>query len=695
MKIFIPNLFIRFFTFFKNNNYRIYIKLFFLVTYFITSNNSAQVFLNNFGITDVVKTHFHYTKFTQLDFNNDDITDLFLYGNKEKSFVIHKGLKDSTFSKPSRKFFFYPIDDFKKFTKSKSGNDYYLFASRNKRLVGLVSFTKSYSLQLLNSIKFNSYPSKVKVVDLNKDGINEALIYGNNFNGIVKIENDRYFLNSEKLVEQGLFSDVEILDFNFDGLQDIITVDILNNSLKYFENNGEGIFVLSREIDKINNIYSLDKYNFNNDSFTDLVLGTELGMEILEGDSVYSFSKSWNLGNQRAIENVLFSNINNDKETDIIIPHYSEGKLEFLFDAKENSDNYNFFIDGLTDFQRNDGVYLALRRSGFLNIYSANKKWGKDFSFSVNGKLQNITHNNSDFNKIIYNDIDENSINVLEIDSDGNFSKTTKFQFFNYFSNFKYFDDLNLILGYEKNLRLLRFVDIEKSENHEDYFYTNNPIIQVNLNDDKTISILESNKEGFALEKIRKTEDEIESLENIFIDSSYQSIILNKSGEVLYWQNLDTNYVLNKFENGKSTKIFSFSNIDSVINSSTFIYPKNSKNNSILSIIFSDEEENIFLIENSLVNKYKFNIDKDDLALQKAKIKYSFLDNKELLFIYDKESLSFYIFAINRQNKTIEQKTIIEHINIIDYFVTNYFGKTYLVYTNSENNLITFKILSI
>jgi len=126
---------------------------------FVFADEAAQTTLNNFGISEIYKTYPGYTKFSIIDFNSDGIEDLILYGNQAKNFVLHKGLSDSTFAPPVKKFFFFPIDDFKWFNTSDDGENFYIFVSRNRRIAGIVSFTSNYSLRLLNQIDFNSYPS--------------------------------------------------------------------------------------------------------------------------------------------------------------------------------------------------------------------------------------------------------------------------------------------------------------------------------------------------------------------------------------------------------------------------------------------------------------------------------------------------------------------------------------------------------
>ena len=265
----------------------------------------------------MLNTYSGYTKFSFVDFDQDGVKDLILYGNNQKNFVIHRGFRDSTFSKPIRKFFFFPIDDFKWLTKTKSGTDYYLFVSRNKRLIGLVSFTNSFSLQLLNSIEFNSYPSSIKIVDLNKNGKNEALIFGNNFNGIQHITNNGYKLENFELNIENVYSDIILQDFNQDDLEDLIAVDVIKNSISFLENNEFSGFVPIREIEFDESLFSIEVLDYNNDNFTDLIVAKENGLEILLGDSVYSYTKQSEFKTPFTSSQFILADLNKDSTYDL------------------------------------------------------------------------------------------------------------------------------------------------------------------------------------------------------------------------------------------------------------------------------------------------------------------------------------------------------------------------------------------
>ena len=83
--------------------------------------------------------------------------------------------------------------------------------------------------------KFNSYPTSLAVADINGDGNSEAIVSGNNFEGIslFLLKNN---LNEIKIVAKGTYSSVQFLDLNYDGYPDIAAFESRKNRLYFFIN---------------------------------------------------------------------------------------------------------------------------------------------------------------------------------------------------------------------------------------------------------------------------------------------------------------------------------------------------------------------------------------------------------------------------------------------------------------------------
>ncbi len=684
-------------------------KIFFKILpfiFFCFINLSSQTLLNNFGISEIINTHSRYTKFTFLDFNKDGIEDLFLFGNQEKSFVIHKGLKDSTFSDPIRKFFFYPIDDIKWLNKTAKGDDYYIFVSRNKRLVGLVSFTRNFSLQLLHTIEFNSYPSSITITDFNHDGNNEALICGNNFNGIVLITNDGYRLESEPLLQQNVFSDLLLFDFNQDEIDDLVAVDVLNNTITFLENSEISGFISGREIAIDESPYSLQGFDYNNDDFTDLTIAKEGGLEIFFGDSVYSYANSVDYTFSFTPDNFLITDFNLDNKKDVVAINKLEDQVVLYSDYEAKSDPLNIEFDGIADMKLLDKDHLnslvALSSEGKIQILSNKNMWPNTFSWSVGGKpnkLKFVEQKDSLFSYLLVNNTTDNSINIVQLDSIGNFINIENNPLLNYFSEFKNFQNLDQFIGYSKQNRLLEIISkdkIEQNSNNPIYLYTKYPIEQLMIDKANNIQLLEVDKHKLFHETITQTEEKFSSDKIVFIDSSVITSYMNAREQIYYWTHTDRTYSFNRLTLDENQSLINLFDNDLSLRATLILEDQSLSKDILITIFSSDQNEVVYLVTDDKVQTYKSQtmlIDNDLLTEQSIQF-YSSTFSKKTLFIHNVTQSKINIFEFDDNKNLLTLSNTIEAVNMNDYFVSKFYDKTYLVYTNNDNNCITFKVLN-
>jgi hypothetical protein len=651
-----------------------------------------------------VKTYPGYSKFTLIDFNQDGVKDLFLFGNQGKSFVIHEGIKDSTFSAAVKKFFFYPIDDFKWLTKSNEGDDYYIFVSRNKRLAGLVSFTKSYSLRLLNTIEFNSYPSSITITDLNQNKKNEALIYGNNFKGIEIVRSNGYLLNSKPLIAEDVFSDIAIEDFNQDENDDIIAVDVLNNKLTFFENTELLEFVVNREILFEESIFSLEKTDFNMDGFTDLALIKDSGVKILTGDSVYSYSDWSNYSFEFTPDKIIIDDLNSDKKNDIIASSKIESQLLYISDLKNNANPVKYSLNAISDiknFTKNETkLLIALSKNGEFQIISSKIGWGKSFNYKVGGipnKIYSAKDKKSNSSYLLIENQMDNSIDILGIDSKGRFNNFQKTTFFNDFEKFRFTSSFSNIIGYNSKKRLLEIistVDVNIEKNHN-YIYTKYPIEHLNVGSDEKLNIVEINNNKLFFETISNRNKIYESDTLVFIDSLVHRAILNKTNDVYFWKNDNSKLTFNKYSNALKNQIHTIQPKDSSEYNFIILNDDSADTKQMITIVSNKNDERIFLVKDDKLIKYtqdfKFSIDKN-FSNRIFKFYSTILGNK-FLVEYHKDKNRFRFFELDDKNLFLVLTKTIDAVKCNDYFVSKYFGKTYIVFTNSVNNTIRFEAL--
>lgn len=674
-----------------------------IISFIITNSVSAQIELNNFGVTNKLKTHLGYTKFFVIDYNNDDQKDLFLFGNQEKSFVLHKGLKDSTFSEAVRKFFFFPIDDFKWLNKSATGDDYYIFASRNKRLVGLVSFTKSYSLQLLNTIQFDSYPSSIRITDFNKDGKNEALIFGNNFNGLKLIRNEGYKLYSETLLEQSLFNDLVIMDFNQDENDDIILIDVLNNSIKFLENSEDNYFVTSREINKEETILTIDGIDFDEDGFKDLIIGNEKGIEILEGDSVYSFSSSGSIKNEYPVDNFIISDFNTDNKFDLALINKSAGSLDITFNFDSDMEKLEYPFAGISDFKilrkQDKSLLLSLSDNGYFKILSNINNYGKDFAFSAGSSANKITLYNSETNSpnLVFNTSIDNYVSLLNITSNAEIKTLYQTQLLQNYSEFACTQDMQTIIGFDLGSRLLEFVSVNKNRDKElmrlqSFVYTEFPIMNLVVDSENVIQILEREKKELYNSLIKKVDGNYQNSVHTLIDSNVVDAFIKRNGNILYWKNKNQKLYFKSFANGEYKNIIEYALTDTS-KIQTFI--QGDKHSSLIFTYFKiGNTVKFYILEKDKISEFALN-EKKNVQLIKGNIQiFTDSDDKKFLYAYNNELFELNIFEIEKGKKLLSHYNTFEGISINDYFIDRILGKSYLVYTSSENSSVNFKVMN-
>ncbi len=310
---------------------------FLLFFFFSISISLSQVKVSGFYFSNSYKTFKDYSVVYQTDFNKDSVPDIILFNGNGNNVVIHEANKDGTFAEAKTKFFFFPITALSLFEKNKTKTPIYIFVSRKERLAGLASFTKYGTLKLLNIARFNTYPSKVIVADLNNDGKNEALIFGNTFAGITMLRENNFRIKDTSITSEGSYSDAAFIDLDYDGYYDFAATNMLHNSIDFFYNDGNNSFVKERQLILQNPIANLKTVNFNNDIFDDLIYTSADSFHVLLGDSVSSFNNSVVVPADDNIFNFEVGDFNSDKLQDIIYIGNKKSVVKIIFGAADST----------------------------------------------------------------------------------------------------------------------------------------------------------------------------------------------------------------------------------------------------------------------------------------------------------------------------------------------------------------------
>ncbi len=637
--------------------------------------------------------------------NNDGIDDIFLFGNQQKNFVVHKGLEKGEYSPPIKKFFFFPIDDIKWLTKSKRGDDYYVFVSRNKRIAGLVSFTKSYSLQLLNTINFNSYPSSIEITDLDSNGINEALIYGNNFDGIIVLQNDGYKLVSDTLYKQSVFSNVSELDFNQDEVNDLVVLDALNNSISFLENSEIGGFYSTREIEYEKSLHSLNIIDIDGDTFDDLLLISNGEMEILLGDSVFSYEQKLKLNIKFNLGKSVICDLNLDNKKDLVSINSIDNETLIFFDFFSPDNYINLPLEGITDLKikniNSGDVLFLLSKKGKVQVISNKSKWGEDFNLVIGGypgSIQNLIRQKPLNSVIISSDSESNKIKLINLTQNGIFKSIKTLLFSNDLVRYSFSDNFSIIARYSPKKRLLEILDLKgdsEEYNNSKYLYTKYPINQMLIDGSNNFQIIGYDREVLFRENIKAEDGNYTAQQIVKIDSAVITSFISNNGDIYFWSNVkEYDYLFNKYNDGNTKELYRISNEDSVDFKAVILPDQSNASNKILTIINGGIKQSVIIIDKEKV----FTYDTDYDFLQNYQFShnlkfYSKFFESGALFEYKRELKQLKQFKFNKKNKKIDPGNNIDEINLNDYFLSQYFSYNYLIYSNKENNSITFKVL--
>ncbi len=323
----------------------------------------------------------NYSRMLITDFNKDSIPDIVLFGKESKNIALHKGEEEFPELSFKEKFFFYPVTEMKKLDEREDESDLYIFVSRKKRLAGLASFTKYGTLQLLNQIEFDSYPSGISTGDFNEDRVTEAIIYGDNFNGLSILTRDDLSLKETKITEGATYSFASFVDPDYDGITDLIAYNNLKGKLVFFQNDHEGGFREAREIELTENPKDIAISDLNNDGFVDLSWLSDRSFYYIKGDSVSSYRNKKELITNYKPRNYAICDFNSDRFADLLIT--SENNVNLYTGNKEGG--FTLSLPMLFGVNPEAIAVYGHGKKSFVSVYDSG---GKIFSIF---KTNNIT----------------------------------------------------------------------------------------------------------------------------------------------------------------------------------------------------------------------------------------------------------------------------------------------------------------
>lgn len=665
--------------------------------FFICGTVSAQISINGFTQVNIFNTFSGYSQIYSTDFNEDEYPDLIFYTPQRNNVIIHPSDGENHFKEPINKFFYFPISDIN-FFGSKGKTKLHIFVSRTERLAGLISFTKYGTLQLMNTVKFDSYPDKTIVADIDGDSKNEALVFGSAFKGLSLLSEQQYILSEKQIIKDRSFTEASFADINYDGHLDIVAKDIINNSITIFTNDNEGNFYEDRSIPVNTSFSNLSLLDFDKDNFLDIVFSNKNFIKLFRGDSVSSFSQTKLFELNEDIDQAFFDDFNKNKNIDILFSTENVGTSNLaIFDNRLGK----FEITKTSELRGLRSIKLIKDFNSKLVSLSDNGKFIITRNIDSLEQAAQIFMGNSpqaitpfDYNRDGTSDlavIDKSSLSLNLLISDSLlFQKRFRFPVVDAFESCELYDSKKtekVFHFYSDSSRLIEVLRLDLRNNiySSEKLYSPYPIRDLAISSDtseiyQTISTIVENdyRQGTIIYEYKDFHYVPSQFEPL--DSNIVTAKIGADNNIIQWSRNDSVYNLinYNFISGSSDTLdsFSFQNDSAEIK---FIQTKIFRNkNNISSLISVNDTTTIIGFENSTITKEQLYLETKKNEIQLCPL------NK----ILNKDGILFLLDGSNKLNK-ITLPNYIESERVNSYFVTHFYGKKYIVYTTDSNNLIT------
>lgn len=687
----------------------------------------AQVPINGFCQYEKFNVANNFENVFVLNFNNDSYSDIALSDPDEKSLIIYKGNSISKVADPVINKLPFSISSIHH-VKAGLKNNQYVFISRKDRRIGLLEISESGKVKISSSLKVNCYPENISVADIDQDRADEVLISGCSFEGLSIYDIESGNLQKERmLLSSRNFSSAVFVDLTNDGSPDIAAIDLLENCLTFYYNDSFGGFNQVRQVSFRERISGLKSYDFNLDSFDDLLFLQGNGITVLKGDSISSYKSKISILTKNKPKKYAIADFNSDGMNDLAYLDNTISKVSVLY-SKEGGDFYreipylnkdrlkdiipfySKFIKGIAALSDNGNLYMISNikilqdntnislgvEPDKINYFDAGNDKIYDFFFldKYEPYLNIVIRNNSGIPYLYYSlKMLEKHTNIIVDDKIGN---------------------RKVFYCYSKGKKLIEIItlDLDLKKANKEKLYSSGPIFDLKIYSNNSANqragIITAYRKAnslrvqvFSYRDFRYTVASSNDLVDNIVDAK---IIAGIPIEIFYWQSgekaysfnklevnadLKPNYYKHKFsvEKDKGYKIVNF--IGDVFNKE-----KNNAINFIISrsrkfAVISTEDKNFKVnLQNQPDN---FQIDNDS-NFYLGEWRFNGLNK---LFVYNKSTEALEkLDIVNKRNAILSTK-IVDSKNLSSYFIKNLnFKKYHLVYTDKAEKCITIKELT-
>ncbi len=687
-----------------------------LFTFLFLSNLSAQTPINGFCRYREFSIKPDFTNVFGVDYTIDGFRDLIIYSSTENKYLSLTADNKSNFGKASERYSPYAISELHAMANENTSRSYFIL-SRKTRQVGTASFSKSGSIEWKSKIKFDGFPTKIDVGDVDGNGKRVGLVSGGSLDGLHIIRENKNVLKETSLAKGKSFVYSTFIDLDYDKFFDIAAFDAQTNSFILYYNNHYGGFEESRLIGMNGDLSEFKSTDFNSDGFTDLIFVHDNHLEVLLGDSVSSFQKKFVLETHVKPDRYVIQDFNGDGFNDVAFLNKQSGELYISF-AKGTNVFYPPLLymkkPGLVDLvayvDRGGKKLAVLSTEG--KLYLINSVMLNDDNFSISlglkpGLVTTFDYLNDKFKDICYINESEPSLNLLINERRNLFRTFYSIPVTMAFDGIEIEDTRNrqkTFFLYKKGDRTIEAVEInfDGFRYTKKSFYADGPIVDLKVASDKpldrpTIYVLIKKNRQLVLQSFVFRDFRYVLLNSDVISDNADNaeLILSTFKEVFYWVNFTNEIDLmrvvfdkriiekNNFINRK-TSIGENPKYDLVCFNEALNQYKPAA-----AIISSQKSSDLYFIYGNQVSKFPLQYQTAENPL----LKY-YLDSAEekIFFSYADKRGKLRSVSLDVRSKSKKENDLMELNKINNYSLESLSAKrVFIIYSDNYQNIITFQ----
>ncbi|MEE9450934.1 MAG: VCBS repeat-containing protein [Ignavibacteriaceae bacterium] len=683
----------------------------FLILFLILPQNiSAQIPINGFCEYNSYQVPSGYEHCLPVDINSDSYSEIILYSSSKKKIAIVSGLM----SRNNLLIKEYPLLFEISQLEPLKNKDRYVFSSRQNRLMGLLKISGDEKPNIISKLDFDSFPENVDVGDVNNYGVEEFLISGSGFDGISLIYQYKGRLGESKIVGGSSFCFSTLIDLSNDGFYDIVTCNLLESSLQFYYNDGEGNFNLMRSLPSDKKFYGINSYDVDNDTFEDLVVSNSGSITILYGDFQSSYKEKVVIKVKHIPEEVLPGDFNQDGFTDLAYVDYTNGALSVIF-GNDGREFYKEVLyrkkDGLTDVHQSNNALWFLSDDGQLFSIERFDGFTKNVNFvpAVNPTaIQHFDNAEDGVTDICFIDSYKSELNLLIRDETG---IPSLYYTIPVSSDHKEIiadvttSEVNIFYCFTKGSRLLEIIktDFENEIIERKQLYSPGDIRDLKVkrvdSTSTNIFITYNNNNRFVLGKFEYRDLSVTFKEYPFVDRNvlHSELIAAEEPIIYYWKEYsDTLYykkAVIKTGPNEYDNIISLAKTDSVVFSSISADLVNNGSSDVISVIRTGES-NFSLVSDSWMPDVSFPL----IFPERLNIKdenqlfFSFINSgsEKNLIVYSPGQKSLGKVDLSNTSKRLNFTKLFDSVDAADYFIESIFpGKYHFVFSNKREGCIS------